>query len=179
MIPAWCLYMYEKNKTNHPMSSNSHSSATANKSRHYLNWGGGGGLQNQREYQVIRERSESSHLYKRRQYQCLLISPSCINPNKMMISLKHVADAYHSDRSFRQPVMLILYFASPLSCYNGDNWDNSESLMLAAAYRWQERRGWLPMCSALFSATKANKSAINLKIHRSPSTEFMIITDYK
>ena len=32
-----------KNKTNHPISSNSHPSATRNKAIHCLKWGGGGG----------------------------------------------------------------------------------------------------------------------------------------
>ena len=37
-----CCYM-PKNKTNHPISSNSHPSASTNKAIHDLKWGGGGG----------------------------------------------------------------------------------------------------------------------------------------
>ena len=37
------LRQLEKNNTNHPISSNSHSSATANKAIHCLKWGEGGG----------------------------------------------------------------------------------------------------------------------------------------
>ena len=47
--------IYGKNKTNHPISSNSHPTATANKVIHCLRigGGGGGGLQNQREHHII------------------------------------------------------------------------------------------------------------------------------
>ena len=41
-----------KNKTNHPISSNSHPFATTNKAIHFFKWGGGG-LQNQREQHII------------------------------------------------------------------------------------------------------------------------------
>ena len=35
------IWIYNKNKTIHPISSNSHPSATVNKAIHSLNWGGG------------------------------------------------------------------------------------------------------------------------------------------
>ena len=49
-----------KNKTNHPISSNSHPSATANKAIHDLIIGGGG-LQNQREHHINLTKYEAVH----------------------------------------------------------------------------------------------------------------------
>ena len=50
-----------KNKTNHPISSNCHPSATANKAIHSLKIGGGGG-KNQREHHIILTKYEAVHL---------------------------------------------------------------------------------------------------------------------
>ena len=51
--------MCYKNKTNHPISSNSNLSATANKAIHGLK--SGVGLQNQREHQIILTKYEAMH----------------------------------------------------------------------------------------------------------------------
>ena len=53
-----CL-CFSKNKTNHPISSNSHHSATANKAIHSIKIEGG--LQNQREHHIILTKYEAVH----------------------------------------------------------------------------------------------------------------------
>ena len=53
---ALCLY---KNMTNHPISSNSHLTATANKAKHCLKRGWG--LQNQRKHHIIFTKYEAVH----------------------------------------------------------------------------------------------------------------------
>ena len=55
-----CLFDqgFIQNKTNHPISSYSHPSATAYKTIHCLKWGGGG-LQNQQERHIIKTKYEA------------------------------------------------------------------------------------------------------------------------
>ena len=48
----FCYWLCPKNKTNHPISSNSHPSANANKAIHCLKCGGGG-LQKEQEHPNI------------------------------------------------------------------------------------------------------------------------------
>ena len=51
------MHNFNKNKTNHPISSNGHHSATAIHS--LKNWGGG--LQNQREHHIMLTKYEAVH----------------------------------------------------------------------------------------------------------------------
>ena len=53
-------YIILENKTNHPISSNIHPSATANKAIHSLKIGGGG-LKNKREHHIILTKYEAVH----------------------------------------------------------------------------------------------------------------------
>ena len=53
---------FSMNKTNHPISSNSHPSAAANKAIHSFKIEGGGGvLQNQRKHHIILTKYEAVH----------------------------------------------------------------------------------------------------------------------